>query len=53
MNRVGGVNRDIADPLALVGHGGRLEREMVKTVIPIFTTSKTASRAARASACYP
>jgi Ni,Fe-hydrogenase III large subunit len=42
MNRVGGVNRDIADPLALVGLVDDLEREMVKTVIPIFTTSRTA-----------
>lgn len=42
MNRVGGVNRDIADPLALLGLVDELEREMVKTVIPIFTTSHTA-----------
>ena len=42
MNRVGGVNRDIEDPLALVGLVDALEREMVKTVIPIFTTSATA-----------
>jgi len=42
MNRVGGVNRDIEDPLALVKMVDDLEREMVKTVIPIFTTSKTA-----------
>lgn len=42
MNRVGGVNRDIADPLALVGLVDELERAMVKTVIPIFTTSHTA-----------
>lgn len=42
MNRVGGVNRDIADPLALVGLVDELEREMVKTIIPIFTTSHTA-----------
>jgi len=42
MNRVGGVNRDIADPLALVCLVDELEREMVKTVIPIFTTSRTA-----------
>lgn len=42
MNRVGGVNRDIDDPLALVGLVDELEREMVKKVIPIFTTSKTA-----------
>ncbi len=42
MNRVGGVNRDIADPLALVSLVDELERAMVKTVIPIFTTSHTA-----------
>ena len=42
MNRVGGVNRDIEDPLALVGLVDELEREMVRTVIPIFTTSHTA-----------
>jgi Ni,Fe-hydrogenase III large subunit len=42
MNRVGGVNRDIEDPLALVGVIEQLEREMVHTVIPIFTTSSTA-----------
>jgi Ni,Fe-hydrogenase III large subunit len=42
MNRIGGVNRDIDDPLALLGMIEQLEREMVKTVIPIFTTSRTA-----------
>jgi ech hydrogenase subunit E len=42
MNRVGGVNRDIDDPQALVGLVDELEREMVKKVIPIFTTSHTA-----------
>lgn len=42
MNRVGGVNRDIADPMALVGLVDELERAMVKTVVPIFTTSHTA-----------
>jgi Ni,Fe-hydrogenase III large subunit len=42
MNRVGGVNRDIEDPLALLGMIEQLEREMVKKVIPIFTTSSTA-----------
>ncbi len=42
MNRVGGVNRNIEDPSALVGLVDALEREMVKTVIPIFTTSATA-----------
>ena len=42
MNRVGGVNRDIADPLSLLGLIDELERAMVKTVVPIFTTSHTA-----------
>ena len=42
MNRIGGVNRDIEDPLALVGMVEQLEREMVRTIIPIFTTSTTA-----------
>lgn len=42
MNRIGGVNRDIEDPLALLGMIEQLESEMVKTVIPIFTTSSTA-----------
>jgi Ni,Fe-hydrogenase III large subunit len=42
MNRVGGVNRDIEDPLALIGMIEDLEREMTRTVIPIFTTSSTA-----------
>jgi Ni,Fe-hydrogenase III large subunit len=42
MNCVGGVNRDIENPLALVEMVNELEREMVRTVIPIFTTSSTA-----------
>jgi Ni,Fe-hydrogenase III large subunit len=42
MNRVGGVNRDINDPLAVLAMIEALEKEMVRTVIPIFTTSKTA-----------
>ena len=42
MNRVGGVNRDIPDPLSLIPVIAELEREMVRTVIPIFTTSRTA-----------
>jgi Ni,Fe-hydrogenase III large subunit len=42
MNRIGGVNRDIDDPLAVLAMVERLEGEMVKTVIPIFTTSTTA-----------
>ena len=42
MNRIGGVNRDIEDPLALLSMIQKLESEMVRTVIPIFTTSTTA-----------
>jgi Ni,Fe-hydrogenase III large subunit len=42
MNCVGGVNRDIDDPLAILAMVEQLEREMVRTVIPIFTTSTTA-----------
>jgi Ni,Fe-hydrogenase III large subunit len=42
MNRIGGVNRDIDDPMALLKMVEELEREMVRTVIPIFTTSSTA-----------
>jgi Ni,Fe-hydrogenase III large subunit len=43
MNRIGGVNRDIEDPLALLSMVEELEREMVHTIIPIFTTSTTAT----------
>ncbi|UWZ83593.1 hydrogenase large subunit [Occallatibacter riparius] len=42
MNCIGGVNRDIEDPLSLLPMIDVLEREMVRTVIPIFTTSRTA-----------
>ncbi len=42
MNRIGGVNRDIEDPQALVPMVDELEREMMRTIIPIFTTSATA-----------
>jgi len=42
MNRIGGVNRDVENPMALVEMVNELEREMVRTVIPIFTTSSTA-----------
>jgi Ni,Fe-hydrogenase III large subunit len=42
MNSIGGVNRDIDDPLAVLAMIEQLEREMVRTVIPIFTTSTTA-----------
>ncbi len=42
MNRIGGVNRDIDDPTAVLAMVEQLEREMLRTVIPIFTTSSTA-----------
>ncbi|MDR3793074.1 MAG: nickel-dependent hydrogenase large subunit [Terracidiphilus sp.] len=42
MNRVGGVNRDIEDPAAILKMVEALEKAMLKTVIPIFTTSHTA-----------
>jgi Ni,Fe-hydrogenase III large subunit len=43
MNRIGGVNRDIDDPNAILKMVEALELEMARTVIPIFTTSSTAS----------
>jgi Ni,Fe-hydrogenase III large subunit len=42
MNRIGGVNRDIEDPQAILAMIEQLEGEMMRTVIPIFTTSGTA-----------
>ena len=42
MNRIGGVNRDIDDPQSILAMVNQLEREMMHTVIPIFTTSSTA-----------
>lgn len=42
MNRIGGVNRDIADPQSILQMVEQLEREMASTIIPIFTTSTTA-----------
>jgi Ni,Fe-hydrogenase III large subunit len=42
MNRIGGVNRDIEDPGAILSMVEKLEGEMMRTVIPIFTTSSTA-----------
>ncbi len=42
MNRIGGVNRDIEDPAAILAMVEQLEGEMMRTVIPIFTTSSTA-----------
>jgi Ni,Fe-hydrogenase III large subunit len=42
MNRIGGVNRDITDPASILKMVEALEGEMARTVIPIFTTSRTA-----------
>ena len=42
MNRIGGVNRDITDPQAILKMVEALEAEMARTVIPIFATSSTA-----------
>jgi Ni,Fe-hydrogenase III large subunit len=42
MNRVGGVNRDITDSAMLLKMIEELERDMVKTVIPVFTTNRSA-----------
>jgi Ni,Fe-hydrogenase III large subunit len=41
MNRVGGVNRDIADPAAVLAVVDVLEREVTRVIIPIFTTNRT------------
>jgi len=42
MNRIGGVNRDVEDPAAILKMVEALEKEMAHTIIPIFTTSTTA-----------
>jgi Ni,Fe-hydrogenase III large subunit len=42
MNRIGGVNRDIPDTQLVLKMVEQLEREMMTTIIPIFTTSYTA-----------
>ena len=42
MNRIGGVNRDIEDSASILKMLEALEREMLRTIIPIFTTSTTA-----------
>ncbi|MGA3135257.1 MAG: nickel-dependent hydrogenase large subunit [Terracidiphilus sp.] len=42
MNCIGGVNRDITDPQAILKMVEALELEMSRTIIPIFTTSRTA-----------
>lgn len=42
MNRFGGVNRDITDRDALMRMVVELEREVVRTVVPVFTRSRSA-----------
>jgi len=42
MSCIGGVNRDITDPQSILKMVEALELEMSRTIIPIFTTSKTA-----------
>jgi Ni,Fe-hydrogenase III large subunit len=42
MNRIGGVNRDVEDPAAILHMVEELEGEMARKIIPILTTSTTA-----------
>jgi Ni,Fe-hydrogenase III large subunit len=42
MNRVGGVNRDVADPQAVLRAVDEVEREVARSVIPVFTGSRSA-----------
>jgi len=42
MNRVGGVNRDIADPDGVLAVVDCLEHEVTRVIIPIFTSNRTA-----------
>ncbi len=42
MNRIGGTNRDICDPMDVLAAVDKLESEITGTVVPIFTTSGTA-----------
>jgi Ni,Fe-hydrogenase III large subunit len=41
MNRIGGVNRDIADPQAVLNILEEMERAITRTIIPIFLNDKT------------
>jgi Ni,Fe-hydrogenase III large subunit len=41
MNRIGGVNRDIADPQAVLNILEEMERAITHTIIPIFLNDKT------------
>ena len=42
MNRIGGVNRDIEDPGAILKMVDELEHEITQSIVPVFTTSSTA-----------
>ena len=42
MNRLGGVNRDVADPGLILEMVNRLENEIARELVPVFTTSFTA-----------
>lgn len=42
MNRVGGVNRDIDDPAAVLKMVNELERDIAHDIVPVFTSSFTA-----------
>jgi Ni,Fe-hydrogenase III large subunit len=41
MNRIGGVNRDIEDPQAVLNILEEMEREITRNVIPIFVEDRT------------
>jgi Ni,Fe-hydrogenase III large subunit len=41
MNRIGGVNRDIADPQAVLNILDELEQGITRSIIPIFLNDKT------------
>jgi Ni,Fe-hydrogenase III large subunit len=41
MNRVGGVNRDIADPAPILAAVAEVEREVARDIVPVFTSSRT------------
>ena len=41
MNRIGGVNRDIAEPQAVLNILDEMEREITHTVLPIFLEDRT------------
>jgi len=42
MNRIGGVNRDISDPEAILKMVEQLESEIARDLVPVFTSSFTA-----------